>query len=127
MYRLCYADENYVYFVDGDISKLSAEGWDEAPYQYAAKPPKSCYKRTIKKVEIFQNDWLYEKKMAYQLENKDLTVMEINKKKLPWLSISYLVEAGTRKEEYPIYAGISYKNFLITLDDLGVKYQKIKD
>lgn len=110
--KLCYVKGNWAWFTSCSLNDQSGDGWSESPYEYSSMPPYDVHKtfdgkqKKHKIVKVaFESD--YEEPCCDALRTK-LSVVMINKGKIPWLKTS----PYSSIELKPIKAGISLEDFI---------------
>ena len=97
-YKLCYVDENILYFTD-NFANQWGDDWDDAPYEYNASEPYErkyyteyddewCVKNgkgNIRKIAFDRYDGYYIKQPKDGFCNSPYSVEAVNKKAVPWL------------------------------------------
>lgn len=129
-FKLCYVDGNKAWFTN-NFEKQWGDDWDDAPYEHNAGEPydywseliednEDIFKRKYKhhnikhKVLYFETgDW-DEQRPCGDFFNSPYSVEDINKKAVAWIYT----------ENYAIFAGTTYENFIKTIINNGGKIYK---
>ena len=130
-YKLCYVDENILYFTD-NFANQWGDDWDDAPYEHNASEPYErkyyteyddewCVKNgkgNIRKIAFDRYDGYYIKQPNDGFCNSPFSVQAINKKAVPWL---YNEEAGA------LFAGATMAEAKRWLKKAGVLWGELHD
>ena len=130
-YKLCYVDENILYFTD-NFANQWGDDWDDAPYEHNASEPYErkyyteyddewCVKNgkgNIRKIAFYRYDGYYIKQPKDGFCNSPYSVQAINKKAVPWL---YNEEAGA------LFAGATMAEAKRWLKKAGVLWGELHD
>ena len=130
-YKLCYVDENILYFTD-NFANQWGDDWDDAPYDHNASEPYErkyyteyddewCVKNgkgNIRKIAFDRYDGYYIKQPKDGFCNSPYSVQAINKKAVPWL---YNEEAGA------LFAGATMAEAKRWLKKAGVLWGELHD
>lgn len=114
-YKLCYIEDSFAYFTSLALCLQWGDDWDDAPYECNAGAPYNDKGDVIKVA--------YESRLGTPAErNIIMSVEEINKGLIAWLSSEYL---STKFLE--IYAGTTLDKFIEVIQkDGGVVYLPAK-
>lgn len=99
--KLCYVENNFAYFTN-DFENQWGDDWDDAPYEHNAGAPYEHDTKTEIQVVAYKAD-LETPAERFGI-NSPFSVLDINKKKTPWLMGGY-------SQHVEIYAGTSIESF----------------
>lgn len=126
-FRLCYVDNQNLYFSNGDAEVMVGDDWDDVPYEHNAEPPsKGDYQWKILRLveDGYTKSGKYYKvrnPADHFEDNSPYSVYDINKGLTPWITIE--IDPWSRNVDYiNLYSNTTLDIVIRILDKTGVDY-----
>lgn len=108
-YKLCYVENNLMYFTD-NIEQVHGDDWDDAPYEHCATPPFDEY---VRKIVAYEPNWI----ISQACDKGNYCVLDINRGAVPWLF---------HKEVGGLMGGTSYLDTVAWLRKAGIRWGELR-